>query len=246
MSKQLVFGLHAVESLLKKNAERISELYILEDRQDKKIQMIGQLAKTKKIRMHFASRNELDRMTRQANHQGVVAHCEENKRYTEYDLEVFLEDLSAPFLLILDGVQDPHNLGAILRTADAFGVHMVIAPKDKSVGITPVVSKVASGAAEVVPFVQVTNLARTMDLLKEKNIWIYGAAGEGSQNIFEAKLKGGVAIALGAEGEGLRRLTRDKCDGLINIPMQGSVSSLNVSVAAGIFLFEVVRQRNRI
>lgn len=243
-NKQIVFGLHAVQALLKKHPDRISRLALLEDRQDKKIQAILDIAKRAKIKIEFYSRQELDHLTQKENHQGAVAFCHPIKKLTEYDLEVLLDNLAEPaFLLILDGVQDPHNLGAILRSADAAGVHAVIAPKDKSVGITPAVSKVASGAAEVVHFIQVTNLARTMDMLKEKNIWIYGAAGEADKNIFATNLKGAVAIALGAEGEGLRRLTRDKCDVLLKIPMQGSVSSLNVSVATGVFLFEVVRQR---
>ena len=144
---------------------------------------------------------------------------------------------------MLDGVQDPHNLGACFRSADAAGVHAIIAPKDKSVGITPVVSKVASGATETVPFVQVTNLARTLEQLKESGIWIYGAAGEAEQTLYQTDLTGPAAIVLGAEGEGLRRLTRERCDFLVKIPMQGAVSSLNVSVATGVFLFEAIRQR---
>lgn len=241
---EIVFGLHAVLVLLEKNPERISNVNILAERHDKKIQSIIELCKQSRIKVNTISKQELDRMTQQANHQGVVALCQTSKKYTEYDLEVLLENLSVPpFLLILDGVQDPHNLGAILRSADAAGVHAVISPKDKAVGITPAVSKVACGAAETIPFVQVTNLARTMDFLKEKNIWIYGAAGEAEKSLYESKLTGGIAIAMGAEGEGLRRLTRDKCDFLLKIPMQGTVSSLNVSVATGVFLFEVVRQR---
>jgi 23S rRNA (guanosine2251-2'-O)-methyltransferase len=155
-----------------------------------------------------------------------------------------LDALTVPaFLLVLDGVQDPHNLGACLRSADAAGVHAVIAPKDKSVGLTPTVVKVASGAAESVPFIQVTNLARTLRSLKDRNIWIYGAAAEADQTLYQAKLTGSIALVLGAEGSGLRRLTREHCDGLLTIPMRGSVSSLNVSVATGIFLFEALRQR---
>ena len=155
----------------------------------------------------------------------------------------FLNSYSA-FLLILDNVTDPHNLGACLRSADAAGVHGVIAPKDKAVGLTSTVSKVACGAAETVPFYQVTNLARTLKELQERGIWLYGTAGEASESVFKTDLKGPIAIVMGAEGKGLRRLTRESCDHLINIPMTGSVSSLNVSVATGICLFEAVRQRN--
>jgi 23S rRNA (guanosine2251-2'-O)-methyltransferase len=242
----IIFGLHAVEALLKKHPDRISRLLLLQDRQDKKIQSLADIAKRHDLRIEFLSRQELDKLTENANHQGVVAISEQQKKYSEKDLEDILENLDEPaLLLILDGVQDPHNLGAILRSADAAGVHAVIAPKDKAVGITSTVSKVASGAAETIPFIQVTNLARTMEMLKEKNIWIYGAAGEAENTLYQTKLSGSVAIVLGAEGSGLRRLTRDLCDVLLKIPMQGSVSSLNVSVAAGVFLFEVVRQRLR-
>lgn len=244
-NKVYVFGLHAVEALINKNPDRIVQLTALHDRQDKKIQSILALAKDHRIKVTFASRHELDYMTNEANHQGVVAQCQSARNYSEKDLDDLIENLNEPaFLLILDGVQDPHNLGAILRSADAAGVHAVIAPKDKSVGITPTVSKVACGAAESVPFIQVTNLARMMETLKERNIWIYGAAGEAEKNLFEVNFKGSVAIVLGAEGSGLRRLTRDHCDVLLKIPMHGSVSSLNVSVATGIFLFEVVRCRS--
>lgn len=242
--KLLTFGLHAVEALLTNHPDRVIQITVLQDRQDKKIQALTELAKKNQIRVEFANRQILDRLTENANHQGAIAYTQSTKKYSEHDLEELLENLQIPpFLLILDGVQDPHNLGAILRTADAAGVHAVIAPKDKAVGITPVVSKVASGAAEIIPFIQVTNLARTLEDLKERNIWIYGAAGEAENNLYQTKLNGAIAIVMGAEGTGLRRLTRELCDVLIKIPMHGSVSSLNVSVATGVILFEVVRQR---
>jgi len=241
--KLLVFGLHAVESLLKKNSQRITRMMVLRERHDQKMQALIDAAKEHSIPVELTTRHELDQLTHQENHQGVVAFYRGVKNYSEGDLEELLDSIDKPFLLILDGVQDPHNLGACLRSADAAGVHAVIAPKDKAVGITPTVSKVASGAAENVPFIQVTNLARTMKMLQERGIWIYGAAGEAEQPIFQAKLTGALAIVLGAEGSGLRRLTRDHCDILLKIPMHGTVSSLNVSVATGIFLFEVVRQR---
>ena len=241
----IIFGIHAVEALLKKTPDRITHVALLQDRQDKKIQSLAELAKRNHLRVEFHTRVELDRMCDNANHQGVIAFSGAAKKYAEKDLESILENLKEPaFLLILDGVQDPHNLGAIIRSADAAGVHAVIAPKDKAVGITGTVSKVACGAAETMPFIQVTNLARTLEMLKEKNIWIYGAAGEAETSLYQTKLKGSVAIVLGAEGDGLRRLTRDLCDFLVKIPMHGSVSSLNVSVASGVFMFEVVRQRN--
>jgi 23S rRNA (guanosine2251-2'-O)-methyltransferase len=242
--KLFTFGLHAVEALLKQHPDRIINLTLLQDRQDKKLQTIAESARKHNIRIEFVNRQTLDRLTDNANHQGAIAFTHVAKKQVEHDLEDILENLQEPaFLLILDGVQDPHNLGAILRTADAAGVHAVIAPKDKAVGITATVSKVACGAAEVVPFIQVTNLARTIEELKAKNIWIYGAAGEAESTVYQTKLKGSVAVVMGAEGAGLRRLTRELCDVLLKIPMQGSVSSLNVSVATGVFLFEIVRQR---
>jgi 23S rRNA (guanosine2251-2'-O)-methyltransferase len=159
-------------------------------------------------------------------------------------IDQFLETLeTAPFLLVLDGVQDPHNLGACLRTAEAAGIHAVIVPENNSASLTPVARKVASGAAEVLPVFRVTNLARTLSQLKERGIWLIGAAMEGKQTVFEADLKGPLAIVMGAEGTGLRRLTSETCDSLVKIPMHGTVASLNVSVATGIFLFEAVRQR---
>lgn len=243
-SQTLTYGLHAVASLINKSPARIIRLHLLQDRHDQKIQALIALANEKNIPLQFSSRQELDRLTASANHQGVLVFCHPAPKYTENDLEDLLENLQEkPFLLILDSVQDPHNLGACLRSADAAGVHAVIAPKDKSVGITPTVSKVASGAAENVPFIQVTNLVRTMKLLQEKNIWIFGASDAAEKTLYQEKFTVPTALALGAEGEGLRRLTKETCDVLIKIPMYGSVSSLNVSVAAGILLYEVVRQR---
>ena len=241
----IVFGIHPVEALLKRQPQRVSRLSLLDNRHDKKIQVIIELAKKNKVTIEFLSRHELDRLTHEENHQGVVAFCETAKHYFEHDLEELLENLTEkPFLLILDGVQDPHNLGACLRSADAAGVHVVIAPKDKSVGLTSAVCRVASGAAETIPFIQVTNLARTLRFLKEKNIWIVGAADEADKNLYQTDLNISIALVLGSEDTGLRRLTREHCDMLLHIPMRGSVSSLNVSVAAGIFLFETLRQRS--
>ncbi len=242
---ETIFGLHAVLALLNKQPERVTKLAMLSERHDQKIQALVDLAKQLNIKIELRSRTALDQLTHDANHQGVVAYCSPAKQYAEHDLPILLENLTSPaFLLILDGIQDPHNLGACLRSADAAGVNAVIAPKDKSVGLTPAVRKVASGAAETVPFIQVTNLARTLRFLKEKNIWLMGAAGEAEQTLYQADLKIPVGIIMGAEGSGMRRLTREHCDLLLNIPMQGSVSSLNVSVATGIFLFEAVRQRH--
>lgn len=243
-SKQYVFGMHAVSALINKHPERIIRLMITAKRGDKKMDAIVKLAKKNNLAVDQASRDELDRLTENGNHQGVVAFCQKVRTYTEEDLFQLIEDTEEPTLiLILDGVQDPHNLGACFRSADAAGVHAIVAPKDKAVGITPVVSKVACGAAESIPFIQVTNLARTLDKIKELGVWVYGAAGEAESNLYKTDFKGPVAIVMGAEGEGLRRLTREKCDGLVKIPMRGNVSSLNVSVATGVLLFEVIRQR---
>lgn len=245
MTKQsFIFGIHAVESLLQNQPERILKLCVQYDRNDKKVEILIQSAKKLGITIDHVSRQELDRLTNEANHQGMVALCIKARTYSETDLKTMFEHLTVPpFLLVLDGVQDPHNLGACFRSADAAGVHAIIAPKDKSVGITPVVSKVASGAAETIPFVQVTNLVRAIEIIKEQGIWTYGAAGEAEQTVYQTDFRGPTAIVLGAEGSGLRRLTREHCDALVKIPMFGSVSSLNVSVATGVFLFEVVRQR---
>jgi len=239
-----IFGFHAVEALLQKQPEKIIYLALLSERADQKMQMIIALAEQSGTKIKFMSRAALDQLTLNANHQGVVAFCQASKRYTEQDLPLLLKNLTQPaFFLILDGIQDPHNLGACLRSADAAGVTAVIAPKDKSVGLTPTVCKVASGAAESVPFIQVTNLARTLRFLKEQNIWIFGATDDATETIYQSDLKIHLALVLGAEGDGMRRLTREHCDFLVRIPMQGAVSSLNVSVATGIFLFETVRQR---
>lgn len=243
--KVLVFGLHAVNALLLKQPERVINLCVLQERHDQKMQALIDLAKARHIKVQLMSRRELDRMARDEVHQGIIANCKKAHSHSEDDLEKIIQNPNKkPFLLILDGIQDPHNLGACLRSADAAGVDAVLVPKDKSVGMTPTVSKVACGAAETIPFIQVTNLARTMRFLKDEGIWLFGAAGEAEKTLYQADLTMSLGLVLGAEGEGLRRLTRDHCDMLLNIPMQGSVSSLNVSVATGIFLFEALRQRS--
>ena len=212
-------------------------------RVDDRIQPLLEKAAAVGLRPQQASRKTLDDKAESTQHQGVVVRVRPAKVLTDNDLEALLDKTDTPFLLILDGVTDPHNLGACLRNADAAGVHGLIVPKDNSASITPVVSKVACGAAETVPLFHVTNLARTMKRLQERGVWIAGTAGEADSNIYQANLTGPLAIAMGAEGKGLRRLSREGCDTLISIPMSGSVSSLNVSVATGICLFEAVRQR---
>ncbi|MGL4893311.1 MAG: 23S rRNA (guanosine(2251)-2'-O)-methyltransferase RlmB [Shewanella sp.] len=244
MKKQdIIFGIHAVEALLKHSPERIIELWLLQGREDERLTPLIHQAKAFGTSIQVTSRKVLDEKAESTQHQGIVARVKAAKILAEHDLDELLAKTDLPFLLILDGVTDPHNLGACLRNADAAGVQGIIVPKDNSVGLTAVVSKVACGAAETVPLFQVTNLARTMRHLQEKGVWIVGTAGEADCELYQADLKGPLAIAMGAEGKGLRRLSRECCDTLVSIPMSGSVSSLNVSVATGICLFEAVRQR---
>ncbi len=244
MSNDVVFGLHAVQSLFESKPERVLELLVQKGRTDKRINALVEEARSLGVAVKFVDRSRLDSKVDDGVHQGIVARVAQAKVYREADLEDLLDGLEEPpFLLILDGVTDPHNLGACLRTADAAGVHAVITPRDKSASLNATASKVACGAADNVPLVQVTNLSRTMQWLKERGIWMIGTAGESSGNLYQSDLKGALALVMGAEGKGMRRLTRDNCDSLMFIPMAGSVSSLNVSVATGVCLFEAVRQR---
>ena len=240
-----IYGLHAVQAVLQREPESVSQLWVENSRRDEKVKKLLQLAYDANIKPLRVSRDELNKLVGEtANHQGVVAMSRETPAGKEKDLRKLLENLTEPaFLLILDGVQDPHNLGACLRTADAAGVHAVIAPKDKATGLTAVVRKVASGAAETVPFIQVTNLARTLRELQQAGIWLIGTSLETEQNLYQADLTGPLGLVLGAEGTGLRRLTAENCDLLVKLPMLGTVQSLNVSVSAGICLYEAVRQR---
>ena len=248
MKTELIFGLHAVESLIKNNRQNITELVVLKGRHDKRLSRL--LRQAKGLPFRQAPRRELDGIAHSENHQGIIAYTTITSEQSqgclinENELPAFIEEINGtPLILLLDGVTDPHNFGACLRSADAAGVHLVITPKDRSVGLTSSVRKVASGAAETMPVCQVTNLARAMETLKETGIWLAGAAGEAEDKLYNIDFKGPMAIVMGAEGAGLRRLTREKCDYLMNIPMAGEVSSLNVSVATGICLYEVVRQR---
>jgi 23S rRNA (guanosine2251-2'-O)-methyltransferase len=244
MKTVITYGIHAVQALLARAPSTIHRLLAEQDSHHKNIKQLIELAEQSGVSVTSVAKSTLDQLSQNGHHQGIVAESVSAHKFTEHDLSTLMQEASSPvFFLILDGVQDPHNLGACLRSADAFGVHAVIIPKDKSVGLTPTVSKVASGAALTVPLVQVTNLARVMRDLKEAGVWIYGAAEEASQSLFQAKLTGPIAIALGAEGHGLRRLTREHCDELFAIPMSGAVASLNVSVAAGVFLYEAAKQR---
>lgn len=250
MSKndELVFGIHAVNALLEKSPERFIEMWLLKGREDERFLPITNLARKYGIPAQMVQRRVLDDKSEGEQHQGVVARVKQGKILTENDLEDIIQTAEKqnipPFLLILDGVTDPHNLGACLRNADAAGVQAIIVPKDNAAKLTPTVRKVAVGAAESVPLVQVTNLARTMKHLQQMGVWIIGTAGETDTCLYDVKLSGPMALVMGAEGKGMRRLTRENCDQLVKLPMAGSVSSLNVSVATGICLFEMVRQRS--
>lgn len=244
MSEQFVFGIHAVAALLANPRRVVNRLFISQDRADNKLQDLITKAELARIPIESLNNQKMNQRFADCVHQGIVASASALPDYNESDLLSLLESSKKPgLILILDGVTDPHNLGACLRSADAAGVDFVVIPKDKSASVTPVVSKVACGAAESVPIVRVTNLVRAMDLLKEQGVWIYGAAGEAKSSLYQLDCKSTIAIAMGAEGEGLRRLTREHCDGLFSLPMLGTVDSLNVSVATGVSLYEVVRQR---
>jgi 23S rRNA (guanosine2251-2'-O)-methyltransferase len=239
---RLIHGFHAVISRVRQNAASIREVYVDQARDDRRVRELRALVEGHGLRLMLVDAKRLDGMTGNERHQGVAARVEAAKLPTHVD--DVLEALSEPpLLLILDGVTDPHNLGACLRVADAMGAHAVVAPKDRAVGLNATVAKVASGAAETVPYIAVTNLARTMRELKDRGVWLIGADEQGEQSLFDAKLDGALGWVLGAEGEGMRRLTRESCDLLVRIPMLGSVESLNVSVSAGICLAETRRQR---
>lgn len=245
MSRQreprVVFGFHAVLTRLRADPRSVLEIYLDETRQDARVRDLVAVAERAGVRLMRVPTKRLDGFYGGGRHQGVVARVE--VKSAGESLDEVLESVQNPLLLVLDGVTDPHNLGACLRVANAAGVHAVIAPKDRSAGITPAVSKVASGAAESTPYLMVTNLARTLDEIKQRNIWVVGADERAEKTLYEADLPGSIAWVLGAEGEGMRRLTRESCDMLVRIPMGGDVESLNVSVSAGICLFESVRRR---
>ena len=239
---RIIYGFHAVTSRLRQHAAGVQEIYLDATRNDVRAQDLTKLAAGHAVRMIAVDAQRLDGLTGNARHQGVAARVLATQ--LKHDIHDVLESISGPpLLLILDGVQDPHNLGACLRVADAFGVHAVIAPKDRAVGMTPAVAKVASGAAETVPYITVTNLARTLRELKELGIWIIGAAEDGAADLYTCKLNGPMAWVFGAESEGMRRLTREHCDELVRIPMSGTVESLNISVASGVCISETIRQR---
>lgn len=242
-----LYGIHALTAVLEREPQRILEIYIAKGRDDERLHTLINLARKNGLGIQFCSKKILDDKAQGESHQGVVARAQPAKTLSENDLDEIITHAhnmgKAPFLLVLDGVTDPHNLGAVLRSADAAGVDAVIVTKDKSASLNATVRKVACGAADVIPLIQVTNLSRTLAELQEKAIWVVGTAGEAKQSVFDCTMKGPIALVMGAEGKGMRRLTRERCDELIKLPMHGTVSSLNVSVATGICLYEILRQR---
>jgi 23S rRNA (guanosine2251-2'-O)-methyltransferase len=245
MKLSTLFGLHAAQAALAYSPNKIIRVWVDAQRLDKRLGSIINDLQTIGIEPEKTDRKKLDRLVDGNNHQGIVMEVEMPGELSESDLKDAVQTLeSTALFLVLDNVQDPHNLGACLRTADATGVHGVIITKDNATGITPTVCKVASGAAETVPVYQVTNLARTLRWLKEQGIWVMGAAGESEQTVYQADLTVPLALVIGAEEKGLRRLTREQCDLLIKLPMLGKLESLNLSVATGVMIYEAVRQRS--
>lgn len=245
--EQIIHGIHAVQANLEYDREHLLLVYRDKERKDRRLESLLADLKQAGIEIHDVNRRELDKMAAGERHQGIVARVMVPPTLGEKALMALLDGLDVPpLLLVLDGVTDPHNLGACLRTADAVGVHAVIAPKDNSVGLTATVRKVSSGAAETVPFVQVTNLSRCLKALQERGIWLAGLAGEEAGEMYQTDFTGAMAIVMGAEGKGLRRLTRETCDLLVRIPMVGTVESLNVSVATAVTLYEAHRQRHNL
>ncbi len=242
-SAKVLFGFHAVGVRLKTAPESITEIYFDPTRRDARMRQFIERARESNVRLIEADGLRLARLAGSHGHQGVAARVQ--ALAPTHSLDELLDQLTAPpLLLVLDGVTDPHNLGACLRVADGAGAHAVIAPKDHAVGLNATVAKVASGAAETVPYFMVTNLARTLGELKERNIWCIGTSDDAPKTLYQVDLKGPTALVLGAEGQGMRQLTRKTCDELVSIPMKGGLESLNVSVASGVCLYEALRQRS--
>lgn len=245
---QTIYGLHAVRLMLQKHPERVTAVRVAERRDDLRSREIDELARRRQIPVQRVDAQVLKQKLGDVAHQGVVADIQPLPPWTEDDLlasvQAALQVPLPPLILALDGVQDPHNLGACLRTADACGALAVVVPRDRAARVTPVVRKVAVGAAETTPVVSVTNLVRTLKVLKDGGLWVVGADADGEKQAHEVDLKGGVVLVLGAEGSGLRQLTRQTCDWRVRLPQLGAVESLNVSVAAGMLLYEAVRQRS--
>ncbi len=244
-SPSLLIGIHSVESALAKAPKQLNQVMVADECRNPRVQELAVRARDAGIRVITESRAVLDRRCGDERHQDIAAEFEAANVGTEKDLDRILDSVeTAPLVLVLDGVQDPHNLGACLRTAEAAGVNLVIFPKDGSAGLTPVARRSASGAAEILPILIVTNLARVLRRLKERGIWLAGTDDSASKSLYESDLSGPVGLVMGSEGKGMRRLTSELCDFHVRIPMQGSVNSLNVSVAAAVCLYEIVRQRH--
>ena len=242
MKNKMIFGFHAVTSRLRHEAQSVEEIFVDAERNDARMKALIANAKEAGVRVMPVEAARLDKIVGTRRHQGVIAFA--SQLALARNLDELLDAIDGPpLLLILDGITDPHNLGACLRVADGAGAHAVIAPKDHAVGINATVAKVASGAAETMPYFMVTNLSRTLNELKERNIWCIGTSDDAPKTIYQVDLKGPVALVLGAEGDGMRQLTRKTCDELVSIPMKGAVESLNVSVASGVCLYEALRQR---
>jgi len=247
VSQEYVYGLHAVRAALARSNGQIEGLWVDEGRRDQRLLDLIETAQAAGITVERVPRARLEAASGGAAHQGVVARRRAPPERREADLDGFLDDLAAePFLLVLDGVQDPHNFGACLRSACAAGVQAVIVPRDHSAPLSPVVHKAASGAAEYVPVFRVANLARALEDLKQRGVWLVGASADASESLYDIDLTGPLALVLGGEGKGLRRLTRERCDRLAGVPVHGPVDSLNVSVAAGVCLYEALRQRRAV
>jgi 23S rRNA (guanosine2251-2'-O)-methyltransferase len=244
MSGELLFGIHSIDAALSNDPKNILELYFESDSHNARIKELSEKARELGLKPHARPREALDRMTGGARHQGAVARYRAPPPRTEKELYELVERAGQDTLILaLDGVTDPHNLGACLRSAEAAGITAVVVPKDRAAGITPTVRRASSGAADRVAFFAVTNLARTLKALKDSGVWLVGLAGESTQDFYKLDLKGPLGIVMGSEGEGMRRLTAESCDFLARIPMRGGVESLNVSVATGVALFEALRQR---
>jgi 23S rRNA (guanosine2251-2'-O)-methyltransferase len=240
-----VYGLHAVRQVFENDISRVVDIKVQEGLHSAKLQALLKQAKQQSIAIQPVPKKTLDKLTENGHHQGIIIHCKARRCTTaKISLEEVLTSITgSPFLLVLDELQDPHNLGACLRTADAAGVHAVIVPENRACQLTSIVRAVACGAADNVPLIQVTNLARTLRWLQEQGVWLIGTDEESETSLFETNLTGSLALVLGSEGNGLRRLTRETCDALVRIPMLGKIKNLNVSVATGVCLYEAVRQR---
>ena len=241
---EMIYGIHAVQALLERAPERFQEVFILKGREDKRLLPLIHALESQGVVIQLANRQYLDEKSDGAVHQGIIARVKPGRQYQENDLPDLIASLDQPFLLILDGVTDPHNLGAIIRTAECVGAHGVIIPKRRSAGLTAVVDKTSAGALEHMAVARVPNLAAAIETLKKNGLWIYGTAAEGANELWKTDLTGPACIVIGSEGTGISRLVREKCDFLVSIPLRGQISSLNASAAAAVLLYEALRQRS--